>query len=598
MLELCGVLSLASLLVMVLFLFSNNKHDFSQAVKYAGYMNSFLLLLILMNDESEMLFLKWEWVKLGGYSLTLSFRFDLYTCCFFVVGLYVTWNILMFSFYYMSTDPRIDLFCKYLGLFLVAMLLLVSAESLFQLLIGWEGVGIMSYLLISWWYARSDANTAALQAIFYNRVGDIGLIIMLVWSLVNTYDWTFTSLYANNVVNTFFLLGVVLAAAGKSAQLGLHPWLPAAMEGPTPVSSLLHSSTMVVAGVFLLIRFSPVMLTNPSVQLVVFFLGTMTTLFSAICALAQNDMKKVVAFSTASQLGLMVTAVGAGVPQLAFLHICMHAFFKAMLFMCSGGYIHGLQNEQDVRKMGGFFNAAPITSVCLFIGSAALMGTPFLAGFFSKDPIIEAINLGNTNSWAIGLVLVATSFTAAYSFRLLYLSLGSSSRMLVLQPMNEDYKNLVGPLQRLCYGSIVAGVVFISFLVPLQISTLSLPSSLKLAAVLVTAIGSLVAWDMVKLLHQGEDTGDVAYLSFEAQVGFYSLIVHKLMPKAWFSLGETYQMQVMDRGWTELALPQGIGENYKLLADNVNQTQTGLIKMYIAIMLLVVFVVSGLMVSF
>ncbi|NP_007547.1 NADH dehydrogenase subunit 5 (mitochondrion) [Branchiostoma lanceolatum] len=596
MLELWGVLSLTSLGVMVIFLFSKIKSSFAESVKYAGYMNAVLLSILLMSDESEMLFLKWEWVKLGGYSLMISFRFDLYTCCFFVVGLYVTWNILMFSFYYMSTDPRIDLFCKYLGLFLIAMLLLVSAESLFQLLIGWEGVGIMSYLLISWWYARSDANTAALQAIFYNRVGDIGLLIMLMWSLVTLGDWSFTGLYALDFVNTFFLLGVVLAAAGKSAQLGLHPWLPAAMEGPTPVSSLLHSSTMVVAGVFLLIRFSPIILNHKEIQLMVFFLGTMTTLFSAICALAQNDMKKVVAFSTASQLGLMVTAVGAGAPQLAFLHICMHAFFKAMLFMCSGSFIHGLQNEQDVRKMGGLYSAAPITSVCFFIGSAALMGVPFLAGFFSKDPIIEIININNLNSWAVGLVLIATSFTAAYSVRLLYFSVGGVSRMLVLQPMNEEYGNLIGPLQRLAYSSVIAGVVFIYFLSPNQISCLSLPLSLKLAAVFVTLVGGLIAWDVVNLLHREESVTNIPELAFEAQVGFYPLIMHKLIPKVWLNMGEMYQMQVMDRGWTELALPQGLGGNYKIMADNVVNAQTSLIKMYIAVMVMMGGLILGIMI--
>lgn len=250
---------------------------------------------------------------------------------------------------------------------------------------------------------------------------------------------------------------------------------------------------MVVAGVFLLIRFSSLIQLDSLIQIVVFLLGTITTLFSAICALAQNDMKKVVAFSTARQLGLMVTAVGAGVPQLAFLHICIHAFFKAILFMCSGGYIHGLQNEQDIRKIGGFINAAPVTTVCLFIGSAALIGTPYLAGFFSKDPIIEAINVSNINSWAIGLVLLATSFTAAYRFRLLYIASGSTSRMLVLQPINEDYGNLVGPLQRLCYGSIIAGVGFVYFFRPLQANILSLPITLKLSALFVTVVGALIA---------------------------------------------------------------------------------------------------------
>nr|YP_009130909.1 NADH dehydrogenase subunit 5 [Epigonichthys cultellus]AGQ42763.1 NADH dehydrogenase subunit 5 [Epigonichthys cultellus] len=585
MLEVVGMMSLVCLLLLVLALFSSVKETISNAIKLGFYINLLLLFMMLVNDQVEMVFLKWEWLKVGNYSLTFSFRYDMYTCCFFVVALYVTWNILVFSLYYMSTDPRSHLFCKYLGLFLIAMLLLVSAESLFQLLVGWEGVGIMSYLLISWWYGRSDANTAALQAILYNRVGDIGLIIVLVWALLSLGSWTFTSLYSTHPLNLFFLFGVVLASAGKSAQLGLHPWLPAAMEGPTPVSSLLHSSTMVVAGVFLLIRFSPIILMNAQIQTGVFLMGSMTTLFSALCALGQNDLKKIVAFSTASQLGLMVTAVGAGVPQLAFLHICMHAFFKAMLFMCSGSYIHGLQNEQDIRKMGSLAPASPITSSCLFIGSAALMGVPFLAGFFSKDPIIEAINISNMNSWGISIVLLATSFTAIYSFRLFYYALGSWNRMVSLQPLNEDYILLTNSLQRLGYGSIVAGVIFIKLLVPNQTTILSLPLDLKIAAITVTLLGVLTAWDTMKLLHTGPVV--VPYISFEVQVGYYPLTMHNIMPKMWFNLGESYQMQVMDRGWAEMALPQGISKNSNALANLVGLTQTSLIKMYMGLIVMV-----------
>nr|BAV13817.1 NADH dehydrogenase subunit 5 [Epigonichthys maldivensis] len=590
MVELCGMLSLLCLTILVLALFTKSEVDIAKAIKLSFYTNLVVMGVMLVVDESEMLFLKWEWIKAGNYSLVFSFRYDMCTCCFFVVALYVTWNILVFSLYYMATDPRVKMFCKYLAMFLIAMLLLTSAESLFQLLIGWEGVGIMSYLLISWWYSRSDANTAALQAIFYNRVGDIGLIIVLVWSLFNINDWSLTALYQSEGLSTFMLFGVVLAAAGKSAQLGLHPWLPAAMEGPTPVSSLLHSSTMVVAGVFLLIRFNSLILVNFYIQGAVFLLGSMTTLFSAFCALSQNDMKKVVAFSTASQLGLMVTAVGAGVPQLAFLHICMHAFFKAMLFMCSGGYIHGLQNEQDIRKMGSLVQASPVVSVCLLIGSAALMGAPFLSGFFSKDPIIEAINMSSMNSWGISIVLVATMFTAGYSSRLFYYSVGSQNRMMAFQPLQEDYKTLIKPLQRLGYGSIVTGIVFVSFVSPITPSVLSLPLNLKIAAIAVTLVGGVVAWDTIQLLHKSSKV-IVPYLGFGAQVGYYSSLVHFTVPSGWLNLGETIQMKVLDRGWIEQALPQGISSNSKLLSELVGLTQTSLIKMYVGLILLILSVI-------
>lgn len=249
----------------------------------------------------------------------------------------------------------------------------------------------------------------------------------------------------------------MLAAAGKSAQFGLHPWLPAAMEGPTPVSALLHRSTMVVAGVFLLIRTESLFSGSRKAQRIILVLGGITAIFAASTAITQHDIKKIIAYSTTRQLGLMVTSVGLGQPLLALFHICTHAFFKAMLFLCSGSIIHSLSDEQDLRKMGGLRNLLPVTSACLALGSLALMGTPFLAGFYSKDLILEAAGAGLLKRLGLTLSLIATLLTAVYSLRIVVFCFLVSPKVFSLPPIKEEKINLKGALIRLSIGTILSG---------------------------------------------------------------------------------------------------------------------------------------------
>ncbi|MFZ6764570.1 NADH-quinone oxidoreductase subunit L [Pseudoroseomonas sp. WGS1072] len=415
------------------------------------------------------------WLDVGGLQLSWALRYD--TLAAMMVGMVtlISTMIHLYSVGYMSHDETQPRFFAYLSLFTFMMLMLVTADNLLQLFFGWEGVGLASYLLIGYWYERESANRAAMKAFIVNRVGD--LFFMLGMALT---FWTFGSIEFNTIFQgveaarqlTFAGLPVLeviallffLGAMGKSAQIGLHTWLPDAMEGPTPVSALIHAATMVTAGVFLMARMSPLVEYAPNVLGFVTVIGATTALFAASVGMVQNDIKRVIAYSTCSQLGYMFFAVGVGAYQAAVFHLFTHAFFKALLFLGAGSVIHAMSDEQDVRRMGGIWKKIPVTYAMFWIGSLALAGVPYFAGYYSKDMILEAAFAGHgwTATYAFVCGILAAFLTAFYSWRLIILTFHGTPRAdhHTMEHVHESPLVMLVPLLVLALGALFTGAYF------------------------------------------------------------------------------------------------------------------------------------------
>ena len=457
-------------------------HTLSCMMIIIPFFLSLYFLKLTLSESYNLVVPLFEWLSSGDLITEWSLRLDLLTSVMLVVVTSVSSLVHIYSIGYMSHDPHQTRFFAYLSFFTFAMLILVTSNNFLQLFFGWEGVGLASYLLIGFWHKKDSANSAAMKAFIVNRVGDFGFLIGLAILFFYTSSLDFDTIFSMNdqlSSNTFSIFGMdfnvlntvcfflFMGAMGKSAQLFLHTWLPDAMEGPTPVSALIHAATMVTAGIFLVARCSPLFEMSPSILSFITYIGASTAFFAATVALVQNDIKRIVAYSTCSQLGYMFVALGSGAYQIAIFHLFTHAFFKALLFLGSGSVIHAVSDEQDIRKMGGLYKLIPFTWVVMLIGTLGLTGAPLLSGYYSKDGIIEAAFVSQTEGhfYAFYLLVFSALLTSFYSWRLIFLTFNGKSNISteIFSKIHESPKVMLFPLIALSILTVFSGVYFVDY---------------------------------------------------------------------------------------------------------------------------------------
>ena len=447
-------------------------------VSISAIFSIYIFYNVMINDYNSNIIIS-SWISSGTLEVNWSIKIDPLSSVMLVVVTFISSLVHIYSIGYMHHDPHKPRFMSYLSLFTFSMLMLVTSDNFLQLFFGWEGVGVSSYFLIGFWFKKQSANNAAIKAFLVNRVGDFGLAlgIFLIFYYFGTINYTevfnliptlvsekINFLGFNFVVIDLICILLFIGSMGKSAQIFLHTWLPDAMEGPTPVSALIHAATMVTAGVFLVVRCSPIYELSPLGLEIVTLIGMSTAFFAATIALVQNDIKKIIAYSTCSQLGYMFFAAGGGAYNVAMFHLFTHAFFKALLFLGAGSVIHSFQNEQDIKNMGGVWRKLPFTYLMMIIGTLALTGFPFLSGFYSKDAIIEFAYLekGSLSNYAAAIGIITAIFTSIYSWRLIFLTFHGSfnNNKLNIKDLHESPIVMLIPLFLLSIGALFSGMFF------------------------------------------------------------------------------------------------------------------------------------------
>nr|QCS25146.1 NADH dehydrogenase subunit 5 [Arthonia cupressina] len=573
-----------------------------------------------------------KWIDSETFNVFWGFNFDSLAVSMLIPVLIVSCLVHVYSVGYMSHDPHNQRFFSYLSLFTFMMIILVTANNFLLMFVGWEGVGVCSYLLVSFWFTRISANQSSMAAFLTNRIGDCLLTVGmfgLLWSYGNIDYATVFSLapFVNENLVTIIGICLVIGAMAKSSQIGLHIWLPMAMEGPTPVSALIHAATMVTAGVYLLIRSSPLIEYSSTVLLSCLLIGAITTVFSSLVGLFQQDIKKVIAYSTMSQLGMMVTAIGLSSYNIALFHLINHAFYKALLFLAAGSVIHAVSDNQDFRKYGGLILLLPLTYSVMLIGSLSLMAFPFMTGFYSKDLILESL-FGQFNFFAFVAYLLASigaMFTTLYSVKVIYLTFiaNPAGPKIYYEKAHENDIYISLPLIILAFFSIFFGyfskdvfiglgsgfftdnAIFVHTLHETMLDTeFALSSYVKLSPLIFTTFLTLTYITCSEFYNKTLIQFKLSKLgynifSFFNQRFYVELFYNKYVVETTLQLGGQ-TTKVLDKGSIELAGPYGLEKGLLYLSKNVTSLDTGVITsyaLYILISLVFYIVISYLAIN-
>nr|UFZ12820.1 NADH dehydrogenase subunit 5 [Acanthacorydalis sinensis] len=525
----------------------------------------FFLKFILMD---MVVFIEWELLSLNSNSIVMTLLLDWMSLLFMSFVLFISSLVIYYSMGYMHGDYNMNRFIILVLMFVLSMMLLIISPNLISILLGWDGLGLVSYCLVIYYQNEKSYNAGMITALS-NRIGDVALLMAIAWML-NFGSWNYI-FYLEGMKSSFEMqliaLLVVLAAITKSAQIPFSSWLPAAMAAPTPVSALVHSSTLVTAGVYLLIRFS-VLLESSMIGMLLLLIGCLTMFMAGLGANFEFDLKKIIALSTLSQLGLMMSVLSMGLPMLAYFHLLTHALFKALLFMCAGAVIHNMGNCQDIRFMGGIVIQLPLTLSCMNIANLALCGTPFLAGFYSKDLILELVSLSYLNLFIYFLFFISTGLTVCYTFRLIYYSMTGTFNFKSLNSVNDEEWWMLKGMLGLLFLAIMGGSM-LSWLIFPSPSVIVLPLLMKVMALLVSLIGMWMGYELSKFKLSWKLNSLSFYLmsGFLGSMWFMPILSTKFVSNLFLSLGYKI-IKSIDQGWSEMMGGQGMYnmmKNYTLM---------------------------------